>query len=35
MPLVIYNDGNSFYDELLNLDNSVSIHHKHLEILAT
>ena len=33
--LVIYNDGHSFYDELLNLDNSVSIHHKHLEILAT
>ena len=24
---VIYNDGHSSYDELLNLDNSVSIHH--------
>ena len=32
---VIYNDGHSSYDELLNLDNSVSIHHKNLQILAT
>ena len=32
---VIYNDGNLSYDELLNLDNSVSIHHKNLQILAT
>ena len=31
---VIYNDGHSSYDELLNLDNSVSIHHKNLQILA-
>ena len=32
---VIYNDGHSSYDELLNLDNSVSIHHRNLQILAT
>ena len=31
----IYNDGHSSYDELLNLDNSVSIHHRNLQILAT
>ena len=31
---VIYNDGHSFYDELLNIDNSVSIHDKNLQILA-
>ena len=31
---VIYNDGHSSYDELLNLDNSVSIQHKNLQILA-
>ena len=31
---VIY-DGHSSYDELLNLDNSVSIHHRNLQILAT
>ena len=32
---VIYNDGHSSYDELLNLDNSVSIQNKNLHILAT
>ena len=32
---IIYNDGHSSYDELLNLGNSVSIHHKNLQILAT
>ena len=32
---VIYNDGHSSYDELLNLDNSVSIPQKNLQILAT
>ena len=32
---VIYNDGHSSYDELLNLDNSVSIQIKNLQILAT
>ena len=32
---VIYNDGHSSYDELLNLDNSMSIHHRNLQILAT
>ena len=32
---VIYNDGHSSYDELLNPDNSVSIHHRKLQILAT
>ena len=31
---VIYNDGHSSYDELLNLDNSVSMHPKYLQILA-
>ena len=31
----IYNDGHSSYDELLNLDNSVSVHHRNLQILAT
>ena len=32
---VIYNDSHSSYDELLNLDNSVSIYHWNLQILAT
>ena len=32
---VIYNDAHSSYDELLNLDNSVSMHHKNLQILGT
>ena len=32
---VIYNDCHSSYDELLNLDNFVSVHHKNLQILAT
>ena len=32
---VIYNDSQSSYDELLNLDNSVSIHPRNLQILAT
>ena len=32
---VIYNEGHSSYDELLNLDNSVSIQIKNLQILAT
>ena len=32
---VVYNEGHSSYDELLNLDNSVSIHHMNLQILAT
>ena len=32
---VIYNDGHSSYDEFLSLDNSVSIHHRDLQILAT
>ena len=32
---VFYNDGHSSYDELLNLDNSESIHHRNLQILAT
>ena len=32
---VIYNYDHSSYDELLNLDNSVSIHHRNLQILAT
>ena len=32
---VFYNDGHSSYDELLNLDNSVSMHHQNLQILAT
>ena len=31
---VICNDGYSSYDELLNVDNSVSKHHKNLQILA-
>ena len=33
--VVIYNDGHSSYDKLLNLDNSVSIHHRNLQILTT
>ena len=32
---VIYNDGHSSYDELSNLDNSVSVPHRNLQILAT
>ena len=32
---VTYNDSHSSYDELLNLDNSVSIDHRNLQILAT
>ena len=32
---VIYNDGHSSYNELVNLDNSVLIHHKNVQILAT
>ena len=32
---VIYNDTHSSYDELLSLDNSVSIHHRNPQILAT
>ena len=32
---VIYNEGQSSSDELLNLDNSASIHHMNLQILAT
>ena len=32
---VIYNGGHSSYDKLLNLDNSVSIHHRNLQILGT
>ena len=32
---VSYNDGHSSYNELVNLDNSVSMHHKNLQILAT
>ena len=32
---VIYNDGHSSYDELLNLDSSMSIHYRNLQILAT
>ena len=32
---VIYNDSHSSYNELLNLDNSVSIHHRNLQIIAT
>ena len=32
---VFYNDGHSSYDELLNLDNSESVHHRNLQILAT
>ena len=31
----IFNDGHSSCDELLNLDNFVSIHHKNVQILAT
>ena len=31
---VIYNDDHSFYDDLLNIGNSVSIHDKNLQILA-
>ena len=34
-PRVIYNDSHSSYDELLNLGNSVSMHHRNLQILAT
>ena len=30
-----YNDVHSFYDELLHLDDSVSIDHRNLQILAT
>ena len=32
---VIYNDSRSSYDKLLNLDNSMSILHRNLQILAT
>ena len=32
---VIYNDSHSCYDESLNLDNSVSVHHRNLQISAT
>ena len=32
---VFYNDDHSSYDELLNLDNSESVHHRNLQILAT
>ena len=32
---VIYNESHSSYDELLNLDNSVSMYHRNLQILAT
>ena len=35
MNSVIYNDTHSPYDELLNLDNSVSMHDRNLQILAT
>ena len=31
----VYNEGHSSYDELLNLDNSVSMNHMNLQILAT
>ena len=32
--LLLINDGHSSYDELLNLNNSVPIHHKNLQTLA-
>ena len=32
---VVYNDSHSSYDELLNLGNSASVHHRNLQILAT
>ena len=34
-PLIItYNDSKSTFEELLNRDNSVSIHHRNLQVLA-
>ena len=32
---LIYNDKRSSFEDLLEIDNSVSIHHKHLKALST
>ena len=32
---ITYNDRNSFFEELLRKDNTVSIHHRNLQLLAT
>ena len=32
---IVYNDIASSYEELLQIDNSVSVHHRNIEILAT
>ena len=34
-PRLIYNDKNSFYEELLTKDGSVSMHHRSMQALAT
>ena len=32
---IVYNDNTSSYEELLEIDNSVSVHHRNLQIRAT
>ena len=32
---IVYNDNTSSYEELLEIDNSVSVHHRNIQILAT
>ena len=32
---IVYNDNTSSYKELLEIDNSVSVHHRNIQILAT
>ena len=33
--LIVYNDNTSLYEELLEIDNSVSVHYRNIQILAT
>ena len=32
---IIYNDNTSFFTDLLKIDNSVSVHHRNIQVLAT
>ena len=32
---IVYNDNTSLYEEFLEIDNSVSVHHRNIQILAT
>ena len=32
---IVYNDNTSLYEELLEIDNSVSVHYRNIQILAT